>query len=235
MPYGRTQPPIVGNFKHVLAPRIELEDEIVPGTGRIYTTPAGDRYESVTTILGKVGDKSWKDRWIAKVGEAEAAAITARAITRGNFLHGLCERYLKNETIDRSVVHPGYLGYFLRIKPVLDCNIEKIFGIEYPLFSKKLCTAGRADLIGRYDGERAVIDFKGSNRVKNAADIPHYFIQSATYATMFEDRFRINIPRLVIIMVVENVLQPLVFVQETEKWRPCVKKIFEERNFSTVF
>jgi hypothetical protein len=219
--------PFVGKFNLALAPRTELKDEILDGFGRVYTVPSGERYPSVTTIIGKATDMSWKDEWVARVGEDKAREVTQKALDRGNTLHALCEDYLKGVPVERSRVPQAVQPLFRGIRDTLLKSVDKIYGIEYPLYSGTLNTAGRADLIGVYEGCRAVVDFKGSNRPKSRDDIPGYFIQAACYAMMFEECFPINIPKLVVIMAVENTMQPIVFKEETSSWRNEVHRIFQ--------
>jgi hypothetical protein len=57
---------------------------------RYYTTPTGEKYPSVTTVLGS-RDKSWLYEWRKKVGEEEANRISQRASNRGTRLHKICE------------------------------------------------------------------------------------------------------------------------------------------------
>ena len=57
-------------------------------SGRLYETPNGDRYPSVTSITGKMSQKSI-EAWKKRVGEAEANRVSSRALSRGTkeFLH----------------------------------------------------------------------------------------------------------------------------------------------------
>ena len=61
------------------------------GKGRIYVTPEGNRYPSVTTILSEMSDKSFLDKWKASIGEEEANRQSRYAANRGTIVHKLCE------------------------------------------------------------------------------------------------------------------------------------------------
>ena len=61
-------------FKHELFERFELPSETINDC-RYYTTPTGEKYPSVTTVIGKYSDKRGLYEWRKRVGEAEANRI----------------------------------------------------------------------------------------------------------------------------------------------------------------
>ena len=65
-------------------------------------------------------------------------------------------------------------------------------------------------MVGEYDGELAIIDYKTSGRFKTASDIGDYWLQTCFYAIAHNEMFDTNISKLVILMGVENKL-PMVF------------------------
>lgn len=76
------------------APLIDLE-AITTDSGRLYLTPDGNEYPSVTTVIGATSKKSIL-QWRKRVGEAEANRISSRAARRGTDLHLMNEDYLNN-------------------------------------------------------------------------------------------------------------------------------------------
>ena len=96
------------------------------------------------------------------------------------------------------------------IRPILDENITKIYGLEVPLYSRHLGVAGRCDCISVFDGVPSIVDFKTSRRVKTADKISNYFAQMAGYAVMWEERTGMPITNTVIIMDVDD-NEPIVF------------------------
>jgi Kyanoviridae exonuclease len=83
-------------FKHVTLPRVDItsrDDE----SGRWYTTPSGEKYPSVTTVLGWNSDKKWLDAWHDRMGKEEAGKILTQAGARGTDVHALAEAYLNND------------------------------------------------------------------------------------------------------------------------------------------
>ena len=192
----------------------DLVSETQKNGKRVYVTPDGDRLPSVTTVVGhhkKQIIKEWRDR----VGHEVANKISAQASGRGNGMHTLCERYLKNEKTIGKGIMPDALEMFRSIQPYVN-KINNIHYLEQALWSKQLSLAGRVDCIGEYDGLLSVIDFKTSRRIKTPEQIEDYFWQTTAYALMYEELVGQPIDNLIIIMAVEND-QPLIFQQKTEK------------------
>ena len=89
------------------------------------------------------------------------------------------------------------------IKPQLDC-IDNIHGLESKLYSDHLEVAGTVDCVGEYNGRLSIIDFKTSSRVKTKQQISDYFMQTSAYAVAFEERTKVPVSNLLIIMAVAH-------------------------------
>ena len=187
--------------------------------------PDGDKFRSVTTVLGDALDKTALLEWKKKVGEEEAQKITTQAARRGTAVHTLCENYVLNKDnyIENAV--PSSVDSFLNIKSVLDFNVDNILGIETPLYSKALKTAGRCDLIAEYNGIPSVIDFKTSRKLKKEEWIESYFLQTTVYSMMFEQLYKIKIPQIVVIISVDHE-GPQVFQKNRSDYVNRVLEIF---------
>lgn len=184
--------------------------------GRVYLTPSGKKYPSITTVLGHFGKHKIME-WRKAVGAEVANKVAAHASSRGTAMHTLCERYIDNETeVFKPNTMPHVKAMFNSLKPVMDTRIGKVYLQEVPLYSDYLRIAGRVDLIAEFDGVLSIIDFKTSSRRKTAEDIKDYFEQEAAYAIMFEERTKIPIVNLVTIMAVENDTTPLVFKEHRD-------------------
>ena len=179
--------------------------------GRKYQTPEGKSYPSVTSVVGLHGKQAILE-WRKRVGEEEANKISARASKRGTAIHSLCEDYLNNKTPEPNLFD---IEAFNSIRGELD-KINNIRCLETQLYSDYLQVAGTVDCIAEYDGKVSVIDFKTSSRLKEKDDIHSYFMQTAAYAVMFEERTKIPIVNLVTIMAVDNSNQPLVFKEHRD-------------------
>lgn len=179
---------------------------------RIYKTPSGSAYPSITTVTGLHTAKSIAE-WRAKVGNEEANRISKRASSRGTRIHQLCEDYLRGKF---SVPDIFDSEMFNSIKPIIE-QIDQIHCLEDPLYSDHLEVAGTVDCIAEFQGKLSVIDFKTSSRPKTKDDIHNYFMQTSAYAVAFEERTGIPIGRMVIIMAVDND-NPICFIEKRDNW-----------------
>lgn len=186
-------------------------------TGRVYTTPDGNRYPSITTVLsGAKSDSSKKalEKWRADVGKKEAKRITKAATNRGTALHKLVEKFIKSKEPEYPIEGDLNGRLFRQIHPFLE-RITEIHSLEQPLYSNILKVAGRDDLIGLYDQKLSIVDFKSSTKPKLDSWIEDYFIQTTAYAVMFGELFPgFKVEQLVIIMAVENSSQPQIFIRK---------------------
>jgi genome maintenance exonuclease 1 len=184
--------------------------------GRVYQTPSGKKYPSITTVLGHFGKHKLME-WRKAVGEEEANRIGRHASSRGTALHTICERYIDNkEDIFGKNEMPHVKAMFASVKQTIDERVGKVYVQEVPLYSDHLRLAGRVDLIAEFDDVISVIDFKTSSRIKTSDDIRDYFEQESAYAIMFEERTNIPIVNLVTIMAVENETKPLIFKEHRD-------------------
>ena len=218
-------------FEHDLFPQIELDAYYAEGK-RYYSTPDGKYYPSVTSVLSFFKDDAI-DKWRAKVGEQEANRVSKYATDRGTALHTMCENYLNNHEHYSRGFMPSTLQLFKGIQPIIDRDVEVVHGIEIPLFSHTLKTAGRCDLFCRYQGLYTIADFKTSTRAKKEEWIKNYFLQATAYAIMIEEMYKeynkapIHIPQLAIIIAVEDDEQQYqLFVKQTKHYREEVIEMF---------
>jgi len=190
--------------------------------GRLYKTPSGRAYPSVTTITG-LHSKQSIIAWRKRVGEAEATKISTRAATRGTKVHSLCESYLRGESTQPDIFDTQL---FKSLIPELD-NIDNIHALESPLYSNHLQVAGTVDCIAEYKGKLSIIDFKTSAKIKNRDWIHGYFMQTSAYAVMFEEMTGIPVSRLVIIIGVDE-YTPQIFQERRDEWIGGFKDLRQE-------
>ena len=207
-------------FKHE---PIELGYDLVAETtpnGRMYKTPDGKSYPSITTMLGyfsKAAIMAWRKR----VGAEEANRISRRAAGQGTRIHHIAEDYINNKPdYLKEDEMPHILSMWKPLKKVLDEHLGTIVLQECPLYSHYLKLAGRVDLVAEFDGKLSIVDFKTSRRIKTRDEISSYFMQAAAYSIMFEERTGTPITQLVIAMTVENESEPLLFVEKRDDWAP---------------
>ena len=188
---------------------------------RLYVTPEGNKYPSVTTVTG------WKKREFFAEWRKKNPEESKYALQRGNDFHLLIEKYLNNEQVERHSDSKTQ-KLFDQAKSELH-NIDKILCQEVALWSDTLKLAGRVDCIAEYDGKLSIIDFKTSKKMKDEFEIEEYFLQATCYAIMLEERTGIQISNIVILMSCDDG-STLVFQQKPKKY---IKKLMETINLYT--
>lgn len=189
-------------FNHIHHDFPELLQEKEDGR-RVYLTPTGEKYPSVTTVLSDYGKESLME-WRKKVGEEKANEISRKATTRGTSVHKALEMYLKNEDVSIRDMLPNVKSLFFRMMHEIEQKVNNIHCLEQRLFSHELKLAGTVDCIAEYDGVLSVIDFKTSVRLKKKEQITNYFMQGVAYATMFTEITELPIEQIVILIGVDT-------------------------------
>ena len=171
---------------------------------RLYETPEGNKYPSITTILS-VRNKKGLMEWRKKVGNDVANYVARTAANRGTKVHHMCEDYLNND-FDEEKHKKNFLPYclFTQLKEQGLSKIDNIHAQEAGLYSDKYKVAGRVDCIAEYDGVLSIIDFKTSTKERNDDWNENYYIQCSAYAEMYEERTGTEINQNVILVVTED-------------------------------
>ena len=146
---------------------------------------------SVTTILSATQSEEKKaslDRWRERVGYQEAQRITQQAATRGTEMHYVLENYIDGK---------GYLNLSpegaqarLMAHEIVQ-NLEKlkvVWGNEVSLAYEDLW-AGATDVVGLYDEQPTIIDFKQSNKPKREEYVEDYYYQIAAYSLAHKKQY----------------------------------------------
>lgn len=211
--------------------KLTLPSFVIQGK-RYYTVPYyGEtakvlQYESVTTIIGNYFDKSYLTEWKERIGEREAGLISGSSATKGKNIHRMAEKYLLGEDYKKGQMSLN-LYEFNKLIPVLNQHITKVLGIEIPLYSHELKTAGTTDLVCEWDSERSIVDFKTARSAKSKEDILNYFAQATAYSIMFQEVYGLTVNKIVIILLVEHEDQPLIFEEDPQNYSDLVKEIFK--------
>ena len=144
-----------------------------------------EKLPSVTTILSATKSEEEKAalaNWKVRVGFKEANRIKTEASSRGTSMHSYIEDYLRgriNESFFESNEQYKNMAKEI-IEKGVDNKLNEIYGIEETLYYPEQY-AGTADLIGVYQGNDVVIDFKQSNKPKKIDYIQDYFLQLGAY------------------------------------------------------
>lgn len=193
---------IMTNSKHFThnPPAYYPELTLIEGERRCYQLPNGARYPSVTNVLGEL-PAEYLAKWTKRKGEKLANAIREASSLRGERLHKVLNAYLSNHQPEFPTPFTKVL--FDKVRLILDKHFDNIRLLEKPLYSDKLFMAGTPDAIGDWDGQLAVIDFKGTHILKKAEWITRYFCQVGAYGEMWRELYGQQ-PVLGVVIVVSD-------------------------------
>ena len=163
-----------------------------------------EKLPSVTTILQATQSAEKKAilaKWKQKVGETKAESIKNEAGNRGTIMHRIIEGYITGEghaDLSDMGQAAGTMAQTI-FKEGLKGRMDEVWGSEITLYYPGLY-AGATDLVGIYEGEEAIIDFKQSNKPKRREWIEDYFTQMAAYAMAHNHVYNTKIQSGVILM-----------------------------------
>ena len=171
--------------------------------GKRHYEITGKKLPTVTTILSATKSQEAIDsinRWKARVGEDQATRVKDQAASRGTNMHYHLEKYILGEghkdLTDEGQV-AGDMAQVIIDKGLVD--LSEIWGSEVTLYYPGLY-AGATDLVGVYDYEDSIIDFKQSNKPKRKEWIEDYFMQLGAYAMAHNQVYNTEITQGVVLM-----------------------------------
>ena len=213
-------------FNHVQTSLPEVTTETI-NRKRFYVTPEGNKYPSITTVLS-TRKKEGLFEWRKRVGNDVANYVARTSASRGTKVHHMCEDYLNNE-FDEEKHKKNFLPFclFNQLKDQALCNMNNIYAQEAGLYSDKYKVAGRVDCVAEYKDTLSIIDFKTSTRERSDDWNENYYIQGSAYAEMFEERTKIKIDQVVILVVTEDgTVQE--FVKSKQDYLPMLEASINE-------
>ena len=162
-----------------------------------------EKLPSVTTILQATQPEEKRRKlaeWRAIKGKIEADRIKQQSASRGSNMHLHLEKFILGQG------HLDLTDEGKTAKSMADTVIDKglgdlqeIWGSEVTLWYPGLY-AGATDLVGVYDYEESIVDFKQSNKPKRKEWIEDYFLQLAAYAMAHNQIYDTGIRQGVILM-----------------------------------
>ena len=162
-----------------------------------------EKLPSVTTILQATQSEEKRRKlaeWRAIKGKIEADRIKKQSASRGSNMHLHLEKHILGQG------HLDLTEEGKTAKSMADTVIDKglgdlqeIWGSEVTLWYPGLY-AGATDLVGVYDYEESIVDFKQSNKPKRKEWIEDYFLQLAAYAMAHNQIYDTGIRQGVILM-----------------------------------
>ena len=213
-------------FNHVQISLPEVTTETI-NRKRFYVTPEGNKYPSITTVLSN-RKKEGLFEWRKRVGNDVANYVARTSASRGTKVHHMCEDYLNNE-FDEEKHRKDFLPFclFNQLKDQALCDLDNIYAQEAGLYSDKYKVAGRVDCVAEYKDTLSIIDFKTSTRERSDDWNENYYIQGSAYAEMFEERTKIKIDQVVILVVTEDgTVQE--FVKSKQDYLPMLEASINE-------
>ena len=171
--------------------------------GKRHYDITGEKLPSVTTILSVTQSDEKRQsiaRWTSRVGEQEAERVRDQAASRGTNMHLHLERYIEGKGHKDLTDEGQVAGDMAQV--IIDkglCDLSEIWGSEVTLYYPGLY-AGATDLVGVYDYEDSIVDFKQSNKPKRKEWIDDYFMQLGAYAMAHNQVYDTEITQGVILM-----------------------------------
>jgi len=162
---------------------------------RLYECPDGNAVASVTTILDSTKDKTHLFEWRKRVGEKKAQEIVTEAAGRGTRMHKFLETYIETGKWPA----PGSNHYAIQAHKMAEVirdkalpNLQEAWGQEVNLFFPQIY-AGTTDLVGVYDGNESICDYKQTNKPKKKEWVEDYYLQLVAYAEAHNEVHGTNI------------------------------------------
>ena len=171
--------------------------------GKRHYEITGKKLPSVTTILSATKSQEAIDsinRWKARIGEDQATRVKDQAASRGTNMHHHLEKYILGEGHKDLTDEGQVAGDMAQV--IIDkglCDLSEIWGSEVTLYYPGLY-AGATDLVGVYDYEDSIVDFKQSNKPKRKEWIEDYFMQLGAYAMAHNQVYNTEITQGVVLM-----------------------------------
>jgi len=198
-----------------------------------------ERLPSVTTILGQTQSVEKQEslaRWKASVGEEQATRIKEQAAARGTNMHTHLEKHILGKG-HLDLTPEGKIAKAMSDTIIAKGfnDLQEIWGSEVTLHYPGLY-AGATDLVGTYDYEDSIIDFKQSNKPKRKEWIDDYFMQLGAYAMAHNYVYRTEITQGVILMCTpDNYFQKFQvkgkeFIKYQHQFLERVGKYYEQKN-----
>ena len=225
----------VFRFKHIETNLPELTTKTI-NRKRYYITPEGNEYPSITTVLSNRG-KEGLFEWRKRVGDDVANYISQKAMKRGTAVHQMCEDYLNNVAFVQDdwwlEKQKNFLPFclFNQLRNGVLQRINNIHAQECGLYSDKYGVAGRVDCIAEYNRVLSIIDFKTSTSERNDKYNENYYIQTAAYAEMYEERTGVPTDQIIILVVTEDG-QVQEFIKSKQEYLPLLEEAINEFNIS---
>ena len=168
-----------------------------------------EKLPSVTTILSACQSDEKKASlaaWKAKMGDKAADKVRDDAAERGTAMHKYLEAHIDGTGL-KDLTTLGMQAETMATKIIESGlrDLEEVWGQEVTLYYPGLY-AGATDVVGIYNGQPAIIDFKQSNKPKRREWIEDYFEQLGAYCMAHNYVYGTKIQSGIILMCTKDFL-----------------------------
>ena len=186
---------------------------------------------SPSRILDRTSDKSFLEKWRRKIGNEEADRIVAHSIAVGKSMHTYLERIIKNKkgalllANDPNIATATKLAKLIIQKGLKD-KLQEVWGVEAHLHFGDYYR-GIADLIGIYEDEPCIIDFKQKRKpqLEHYDSIKNYFTQMAAYGMAHNRMCKTKIRKGVVLIATHD-YKFQTFTIKGDAWRKHCRDFF---------
>ena len=186
---------------------------------------------SPSRILDRTSDKSFLEKWRRKIGNEEADRIVAHSIAVGKSMHTYLERIIKNKkgalllASDPNITTATKLAKLIIQKGLKD-KLQEVWGVEAHLHFGDYYR-GIADLIGIYEDEPCIIDFKQKRKpqLEHYDSIKNYFTQMAAYGMAHNRMCKTKIRKGVVLIATHD-YKFQTFTIKGDAWRKHCRDFF---------
>ena len=189
---------------------------------------------SPSRILDGTKDKSGLEAWRKRVGEEEADRITNEGLSIGKSLHTYLEnsiwkfcnvKYQNHPPLVNPSSHPhaalaANMGNIILEKGLKD-RLEWVYGLEAYIFYS-IYYRGIIDLVGTYEGELCIIDFKTKKEMPKEEWTEDWKMQVVAYGMAHNFRCKTHIKKGVILLVTRELEFDRIII-EGDEWNKYYK------------
>ena len=168
-----------------------------------------EKLPSVTTILSACQSEEKRaslEAWRQRVGPKTADLAKDLAAERGTLMHRYLEAYIDGSG-HKDMTPLGEQAEKMA-KQIIESGLRdlgEVWGTEVTLYYPGLY-AGQTDVVGVFDGQPAIIDFKQTNKPKRREWITDYFEQLGAYCMARNHVYGTKIQSGVILMCSKDLL-----------------------------
>jgi len=179
----------------------EVKRVDINGT-RFYTKDGNTPLPSVTSLLDTPEKQKSLASW--RKNTPDWSFISQKALERGTAVHEAIEHFLLSGQSEINI-DAKYKHLMPPLIEKMQKRIKAVHAIELMMHNEDIGAAGTVDLVCTlHDGKTVIADYKTSETKKSTKYLKDYFVQTLTYARMYEEEIGRNIDGCMILNVYEK-------------------------------